>query len=107
MALAVWASLLAHALVLSLSFGGQALGLPGFGLPWRDRRAEVPDIRLVLLPAPAAPMQPAVRPIDLPAPAAGEAAETLAPGLAPQPVVAGAPDAGASGGRCRASSRCR
>jgi hypothetical protein len=37
-------SLLVHALVLSLSFGGQEFGLPGFTFPWEQRRAEVPDL---------------------------------------------------------------
>ena len=35
-------SLLFHALLLSLTFGGQGLGLPGFGFPWQDRRADGP-----------------------------------------------------------------
>jgi len=45
-------SLLIHALLLSLTFGGQGLGLPGFGLPWQERRIEAPDLRIVLMPLP-------------------------------------------------------
>ncbi len=45
-------SLLLHAPLLFLTFGDQELGLPGFGLPWQERRVEVPDLRVVLLPAP-------------------------------------------------------
>ena len=50
LAWAVLLSVLAHAFVASLSLGGQGTGLPGFDLPWRERRAEVPDVRLVLVP---------------------------------------------------------
>jgi TonB family protein len=46
-------SLLFHALLLSLTFGGQGLGLPGFGFPWQERRAEVPELRVVLGAMPA------------------------------------------------------
>jgi len=41
-------SLLIHTLLLSLTFGGQGLWLPGFGFPWRDRRIEAPDLRVVV-----------------------------------------------------------
>ena len=51
-------SLLIHALLLSLTFGGEGLGLPGFGFPWRERRIEAPDLRVLLLPAPATSAQP-------------------------------------------------
>ena len=50
LAFALLLSLLFHTLLLSLTFGGQGLGLPGFGFPWRDRRIEVPDVRVVLVP---------------------------------------------------------
>jgi hypothetical protein len=49
--LALLLSLLVHALLLSLTFGGQGAGIPGFGLPWQERRFEVPDLRVVLVPA--------------------------------------------------------
>ena len=45
-------SLLIHGLLLSLTFGGQGLGLPGLGFPWQERRVEVPELRVVLVPAP-------------------------------------------------------
>jgi hypothetical protein len=76
LALAIGLSLLLHALFFSLSFSGQGLGLPGFGLPWRERRVEAPEMRFVLLPAPggaaqspgAAVLQPAAaRSIEPPA----------------------------------------
>ena len=49
--LALLLSLLIHALLLSLTFGGQSFGLPGFAFPWKERRMEVPDLRVVLVPA--------------------------------------------------------
>ena len=49
--LALLLSLLIHSLLLSLTFGGQTLGLPGFAFPWRERRGEAPDLRVVLMPA--------------------------------------------------------
>jgi hypothetical protein len=77
LALALLISLLMHALLLSLLFGGHGLGFPGFGLPWRERRIEAPDLRIVLVPArvPAAesagtarlPATPAVPPAQTPA----------------------------------------
>ena len=53
---------LVHALLLSLTFGGQTPGLPALGWPWQDRRIEVPDLRIVLLPAPAETVMPAATP---------------------------------------------
>ena len=49
--LALLLSLLIHMLLLSLTFGGAKAGLPGFGLPWQTRRIEVPELRVVLVPA--------------------------------------------------------
>ena len=51
MRLALLVSLLFHALLLSLTYGGQGTGLPGLGFPWQNRRIEVPDLRIVLAPA--------------------------------------------------------
>ncbi len=56
-------SLLIHGLLLSLTFGGQGLGLPGLGFPWQERRVEVPELRLVLVPARATPAVAAVNPV--------------------------------------------
>ena len=61
MASSLLLSLLIHALLLSLTFGGQGLGLPGFGFPWRDRRIEVPELRVVLVPTPVTTAEPAGR----------------------------------------------
>jgi hypothetical protein len=60
LALALLLSVLVHALLLSLTFGDAELGLPGLALPWRERRVEVPDLRVVLVPAHVAPAEPAV-----------------------------------------------
>ena len=59
MALALLLSLLSHVLLLSLTFGGDKQGLPGFIAPWRERRIEVPDLRIVLVPAQVGPSEPA------------------------------------------------
>ena len=61
-------SLLIHALLLNLTFGGQGLWLPGFGFPWQDRRIEVPDLRVVVVPAQVTAAEPAVTPVAEPLP---------------------------------------
>ncbi|MFN3304962.1 MAG: hypothetical protein ACK44A_14755, partial [Roseateles sp.] len=70
---ALLASLLAHGLLLSLSFG-QGLGLPGLEFPWQQRRGEAVELRVVLDAAPpappAAPLLPEAEPADAPAEAA-------------------------------------
>ncbi|MBX3604827.1 MAG: hypothetical protein KF788_06135, partial [Piscinibacter sp.] len=61
---AVLLSLLAHALVLSLTFGGDHLGLPGLLVAWQERRIEAPPLRIVLVPAPTPPEpQPSAAPV--------------------------------------------
>jgi len=60
LAIAFLFSLVIHALLLSLRFGGEELGLPGLAFPWRDRRIEVPDLRVVLVAPPVAPAKPAI-----------------------------------------------
>ena len=59
--LAVLLSLLVHAPLLSLTFGGQSFGLPGFTFPWQERRTETPALQVVLASAQtiaAVPTQP-------------------------------------------------
>lgn len=59
--LALLLSLLFHALLLSLTFSGQHLGLPGISFPWHARRIEVPnlpELRAVLTPPPVAAAEP-------------------------------------------------
>ena len=73
LAVALLFSLLMHTLLLGLTFGGQALGLPGFAFPWRERRIEAPDLRVVLMPAQvtaAEPMDTLVKAPPQPAPVA-------------------------------------
>src|ERR1700682_3229159 len=72
-------SLLIHTLLLSLTFGGQGLGLPGFGFPWQDRRIEAPDLRVVVVPAQVTAAEPAVTPV----------AEPLQQAWVEQPVASG------------------
>ncbi len=72
-------SLLIHTLLLSLIFGGQRHWLPGFGFPWQERRIEVPDLRVVVVPAQVTAAEQAVTP----------AAEPLQQAPVEQPVVSG------------------
>ncbi|MDP1686725.1 hypothetical protein, partial [Hydrogenophaga sp.] len=68
MGTALLLSLLFHALLLSLTFGGQGIGLPGLGFPWQDRRIEVPDLRIVLAPAQGLAPGPAIATAAQPSP---------------------------------------
>jgi hypothetical protein len=92
LALALLLSMLFHALLLSLTFGGQGFGLPGFGFPWRERRIEAPDLRVMLVPAQVAAAEPAARSVKEPLrqalidqPAAGGPALTSSVSLVPPP----------------------
>ena len=55
-------SLLFHTLLLGLTFGGEGHWLPGFAFPWQDRRIEVPDLRVVVVPAQVTAAEPRVTP---------------------------------------------
>src|SRR5688572_12227934 len=61
LALALLLSLATHSLLLHLTFGGAGPGLPDFALPWRDRRIEAPDLRIVLVPARVKAAEPVVK----------------------------------------------
>ena len=61
--LALLLSLVIHAFLLSLNLSGQGSWLPGFSFPWQTRRAEVPDLNVVLIPAPVAASEPVVTPV--------------------------------------------
>ena len=65
-------SVLAHGVLLSLALGGDALGLPGLQMPWKERRLGADDLRIVLAPAaePVAPAPAVAPPPPAPAPAA-------------------------------------
>ena len=83
-------SLLIHGLLLSLTFGGHGLGLPGLGFPWQERRVEVPELRLVLVPARVTPAAAAVNSVARPtqqasieSPVAGDLAPTAPTSPAP------------------------
>jgi hypothetical protein len=60
LALALLLSLIIHALLLSLTFDGEGLGLPGFGFPWRARRIEAPGLIVRLVPPQARLAEPAI-----------------------------------------------
>jgi hypothetical protein len=80
---AISVSLLLHGLLLSLSVGGHALGLPGFTLPWKERRLGADDLRVVLAPA-----QPAAPAAVTPAPAPPASAPAAIPLPSPEPAPA-------------------
>jgi outer membrane biosynthesis protein TonB len=44
-------SLLAHTLLLSITLGGQTFGLPRLDFPWKEKRLEANDLRILLAPA--------------------------------------------------------
>jgi hypothetical protein len=77
-------SLLIHALLLSLTFGGQGLWLPGFGFPWQDRRIEVPDLRVVVVPAQVTAAEPAITPSVSRAPTPRRTAAAIVPEADPR-----------------------
>jgi TonB family protein len=73
--IAVLGSLLAHALFLSLSLGGDAFGLPGLRFPWEERRLAAHDLHVVL---------EAAAPVSVPVPA-DQPAPLVEPGVAVRP----------------------
>jgi hypothetical protein len=101
--------LLVHALLLSITLGGQTFGMPGLNFPWKERRLGPDDLRILLAPAqptaPAEMAEAALTPVEKPAiannvmlPPAVEHSEaaavsippptpapTLAPAVAPSP----------------------
>jgi len=95
MAASLLLSLLIHGSLLSLTFAGQGLGLPGLGFPWQERRIEVPELRVVLVPARITPTEPAVKTVAGPAQQASIAAP-VAGGRARTPTASPAPPLGRS-----------
>ena len=83
-------SLLIHGLLLSLTFSGQGRGLPSFNLPWQERRVEVPELRVVLVPAPVPREPAAVNPVAQPAQQA-PIEPAVAGGRAPTPPASPTP----------------
>ena len=82
-------SLLMHALLLTLTFGGQGLW-PGFGFPWQPRRIEAPDLRVVVVPGqvtaaeslPQTPVEQTVASGPLPTPSISAASAQRRPASA-------------------------
>jgi len=90
MASSLLLSLLIHGLLLSLTFGGLGLGLPGLSFPWQERRVEVPELRLVLVPAPVTRPVAAITSVAEPAQQAS-IEPPVAGGLAPTPPASPTP----------------
>jgi hypothetical protein len=59
MSTALLVAVLLHVALLSLTFGGQAFGLPGFKLPWKQRRLGADDLQIMLRSLPALPAKEA------------------------------------------------
>lgn len=59
MSTALLVAVLLHVALLSLTFGGQAFGLPGFKLPWKQRRLGADDLQIMLRTLPALPAKEA------------------------------------------------
>jgi outer membrane biosynthesis protein TonB len=98
LAVALLLSLLIHALLLSLTFGGQGLGLPGFGFPWQERRIEATELHVVVVAPRAAVAEPTLAAVT-PPPHRAPVEQTVAaraivaPAVSAAPVVRGTPDA--------------
>ena len=75
-------SLLVHSLLLSIALGGQAFGLSGLNLPWKERRLGADDLQIRL-----APVRPAA-PISAPAHAGPPEVPTALPGPMDKPGLA-------------------
>jgi hypothetical protein len=100
MSTALLIAVLLHALLLSVTFGGQTFGLPGFKLPWKQRRLGADDLQVMLarLPSPKPPAEDANPVLALEdVPASGSAVSSLAPSPIamplpnPKPAAASAP----------------
>jgi uncharacterized protein YjbI with pentapeptide repeats len=83
-------SLLIHASLLTLTFGGQGLWLPGFRFPWLERTIEGPDLSIVVVPAEVTGAEPPVAPIAEP-PQRPRVAQSVASGPKLTPSVSRAP----------------
>lgn len=59
MSTALLVAVLLHVALLSVTFGGQAFGLPGFKLPWKQRRLGADDLQIMLRSLPALPAKEA------------------------------------------------
>ena len=90
MASSLLLSLLIHGSLLSLTFGGQGLGLPGLSFPWQERRIEVPELRVVLVPTHVTAAEPAVTSVAQPLQQAS-IEPPVAGGRAPTPPASPAP----------------
>ena len=77
-------SLVLHALMLALTFGGEGRWLLNFSFPWKDRRTNEPDLRVVVAPPLVTPAATPTAPIVGPSPQASvEQPGTGLPALAP------------------------
>ena len=93
MASSLLLSLLIHGSLLSLTFGGKGLGLPRLSFPWQERRIEVPELRVVLVPTHVTAAEPAITSVAPPLQQAS-IEPPIAGGRAPTPHASPAPPRG-------------
>jgi outer membrane biosynthesis protein TonB len=85
-------SLLVHALLLSITIGGQTFGLPGLNFLWKERRLGANELQILLAPA-APPTAQAALPELIPPPTLPEPVPVIVPVKRPDVNLPIAPDA--------------
>jgi hypothetical protein len=82
-------AVLLHAVVLSITFGGQTFGLPGFKLPWKQRRLGADELQVMLRSMPAPPAKeanPVLAPEDVSTIGSTVSSTSVSPMATPSPM---------------------
>jgi hypothetical protein len=89
MGTALLVAVLLHAVVLSITFGGQTFGLPGFKLPWKQRRLGADELQVMLRSIPRPPAKeanPVLAPEDVATIGSTVSSTSVSPMAAPSPM---------------------
>jgi hypothetical protein len=89
MGMALLVAVLLHAVVLSITFGGQTFGLPGFKLPWKQRRLGADELQVMLRSIPRPPAKeanPVLAPEDVATIGSTVSSTSVSPMAAPSPM---------------------
>jgi hypothetical protein len=89
MGTALLVAVLLHAVLLSITFGGQSLGLPGFKLPWKQRRLGADELQIMLRsipPPPAREANPVLAPEDVATIGSTVSSTSISPIATPSPM---------------------
>jgi hypothetical protein len=89
MGTALLVAVLLHAVVLSITFGGQTFGLPGFKLPWKQRRLGADELQVMLRSIPRPPAKeanPVLAPEDVSTIGSTVSSTSISPMAAPSPM---------------------